>query len=72
MDIGFQLKMNVNVRQLMLSGKQTTERNNKEFAVIFEEFKSKVLKGARNKCLNIQLDLQDKHNHTVMGMNGSY
>ena len=72
MEIGCKLGKNVDVKELMLSGRQVGRRNIDEFKKIEERMKPLVLRAAQNKCLNIQLDLWDKHGLSVLGMNGSY
>ena len=57
MDIGYQLKKNVDLGELMLTGKQVTERNIDEFNVIYETQKKNLRKAAENKSLNLQIDL---------------
>ena len=56
-DIGYQLKKNVDLGELMLSGKQVTERNIDEFKVIYTTQKKNLLRAAENKSLSFQIDL---------------
>ena len=57
MDIGYQIEKNVKVEDLLLGPTQVTRRNNKEYEEIYKIEKELVSKGAKNKSLNIQLDL---------------
>ena len=72
MDIGYQLKRNLDVKEMMLSGKQLTKRNTDEFELLWEKKERIVQNAARNKCLNIRLDLWDMNGLSVLGMNGSH
>ena len=57
MEIGYQIKQNVDIKELLLIPGQATRRNNKEFEGIWNKRKELVVNAARNKSLNIQLDL---------------
>ena len=59
--LGARTKINFNVRDFLLSRKQLTRQNIKEYDEIFERKRQIIQHAARNKCLNIQADLWDMH-----------
>ena len=70
--LGARTKINFDVRDFLLSRKQLTRQNIKEYGEIFARKKRIIQHAARNKCLNLQADLWDKHGVSVLGVNGSH
>ena len=72
LSIGATTKQNIDVRDLFLSSKNLTVRNIKEYKELLKQKEPIIHAAAKNKCLNIQGDLWDKHGVSVLGINGTY
>ena len=69
---GWKTKTNFSVEEFLTSGHRLAERNIEEFETIFEAKKPEIQIAAKRKCLNFQVDLQDKHSVSILGLSGTY